>query len=76
MLKAFERADLPTDVTVKGADCQGQCSSGPTIRIIPEETWYCLIQPQDVEQIVTQHLQGGQQVEEKLHPRIHPRFIF
>ncbi len=76
VLAAFESANLPENTTVKAVECQGQCSSGPTVRILPEETWYCLVQPEDVTQIVEQHLKGGKRVIEKLHPRIHPRFYF
>ncbi|HEY9798243.1 MAG TPA: (2Fe-2S) ferredoxin domain-containing protein [Leptolyngbyaceae cyanobacterium] len=75
VLAAFEAADL-TGFTVTGTGCQGQCSSGPTVRIVPEETWYCRIKPTDVPVIVEQHLKGGKRVEAKLHPRIHMRFSF
>jgi (2Fe-2S) ferredoxin len=73
VLKTFQESDLPEDIIVKGVECQGQCSSGPTVRIIPEETWYCRVKPSDVSLIVNQHLKGGKRVEEKLHPRIHLR---
>lgn len=75
VLAAFEAANL-TEFTVKGTSCQGQCSSGPTVRIVPEETWYCRVKPSDVPIIVEQHLLGGKPVEAKLHPRIHLRFSF
>lgn len=75
VLAAFESADL-NGFTVKGAECQGQCSAGPTVRIVPEETWYCRVKPSDVPLIVEQHLKGGKQVEAKLHPRIHMRYSF
>lgn len=73
VLAAFEAAEV-TDFKVTGTGCQGQCSSGPTVRIVPEETWYCRVEPTDVPVIVEQHLKGGKPVEEKLHPRIHMRF--
>lgn len=76
VLRAFETADVPCDITIEGSECQGQCSSGPTVRIVPEETWYCLVQSEDVTQIVEQHLKGGQKLEEKLNPRIHIRFVY
>jgi len=76
VLAAFTAADLPEDVRAIGADCQGQCNMGPTVRIVPEETWYCQVEPEDVAEIVEQHLQNGQPVERKLHPRIHPRYSF
>ena len=75
VLAAFEAAQAK-GFTVTGTGCQGQCSSGPTVRVLPEETWYCRVQQADVPVIVEQHLKGGKPVEEKLHPRIHMRFSF
>lgn len=76
VLETFQSAELPEGVRVEGSGCQGQCSSGPTVRITPEETWYCRVHPADVPVIVEQHLKGGEPVEEKLNPRIHLRFTF
>ncbi|WP_084639649.1 (2Fe-2S) ferredoxin domain-containing protein [Geitlerinema sp. PCC 9228] len=74
-LKAFqEAANLPDDVTVETSGCMGQCSIGPTVRILPDEVWYYRVSSEDVQQIVHRHLQGGEEVEEKLNPRIHMRF--
>ncbi|MEA5510104.1 (2Fe-2S) ferredoxin domain-containing protein [Crocosphaera sp. UHCC 0190] len=74
VLFVFQLAKLPPDVVVMSTGCQGQCSSGPTVRITPEEIWYCRVQPQDVAIILEQHLYGGNPVTAKLHPRIHPNF--
>lgn len=75
MLAAFEAIE-EIDFQVQAAECQGQCSSGPTVRIVPEETWYCRVKPSDVPLIVNQHFLGGKRIEEKLNPRIHMRFSF
>ncbi len=75
VLSAFEAADT-NGFTVKATGCQGQCTSGPTVRIVPEETWYWRVKPRDVPMIVEQHLKGGKPVEEKLNGRIHMRFTF
>lgn len=75
VLQAFRDSPVP-GVTVNSSGCMGQCSSGPTVRITPDEIWYCRIKPNDVPLIVEEHLIGGQPVEAKLHPRIHPRFDF
>ena len=71
VLFAFQVANLPPDVVVRSTGCQGQCNSGPTVGILPEKTWYCLIEPQDVRVIVEQHLKKGNLVKEKLNYRIH-----
>ncbi|WP_224412382.1 (2Fe-2S) ferredoxin domain-containing protein [Oscillatoria salina] len=76
VLAAFEAADLPEDVIVKPVGCQGQCSIATTVRILPEETWYCRVKSSDVKKIVEQHLHEGKIVEEKLNPRIHRSYSF
>ncbi|MBE7381324.1 MAG: (2Fe-2S) ferredoxin domain-containing protein [Leptolyngbya sp. SIO1E4] len=59
------------NVMISGCECQGQCGSGPTVRVMPGDTWYCRVQPEDVDTIVDEHLNGGKPVERLLHPRIH-----
>jgi (2Fe-2S) ferredoxin len=53
------------------SECQGQCSTGPTVRVLPEEVWYYRVQPADVPTIIGEHLQGGKPVRAKMNPRIH-----
>jgi (2Fe-2S) ferredoxin len=73
VLEAFLTHAVPT-VTVIDCDCQGQCNMGPTVRILPDEVWYCRVKPEDVPAIVEQHLQQGHPVKRLLHPRFHPQF--
>ncbi|MEA5471062.1 (2Fe-2S) ferredoxin domain-containing protein [Spirulina sp. 06S082] len=76
LLEAFQVADLPDDVEIVASDCLGQCNMAPNVRIIPDETWYCRLSPEDVPHIVKQHLHEGKPVAEKLHPRIHSYYSF
>lgn len=71
VLAAFQAA-VPVGVFASGSDCMGQCASGPTVRVMPDGTWYCRVQPQDVEAIVNQHLHQDQPIVRLLHPRFHP----
>lgn len=73
VLAAFSEHPVP-DVTIVGSACQGQCNMGPTVRVLPDQTWYCRIKPSDVPEIVESHLKNGKPVERLLHPRMHPRF--
>lgn len=75
VLAAFYKS-APIDVTVSASDCMGQCSSGPTVYVTPDRTWYCRVKPEDVAEIVAQHLQLNQPVKRLLHPRFHPQFDF
>jgi len=73
VLEAFQANPVP-DVDVLEVGCQGQCNMGPTVRVLPDETWYCRVKPEDVPLIVEQHLRQGAVVDRLLHPRMHPRF--
>jgi len=73
VLEAFLGAPL-AHVSVVGCGCQGQCNMGVTVRILPDEVWYCRVKPEDVAAIVEQHLQQGKPVQRLLHPRFHPQF--
>ncbi len=71
LLEAFQALDLP-QVFASGSDCLGQCSSGPTVQVLPDRTWYCRITVSDVATIAQQHLQADRPVQHLLHPRFHP----
>ncbi|MEB3355549.1 MAG: (2Fe-2S) ferredoxin domain-containing protein [Synechococcales bacterium] len=73
VLAAFKATPV-ANVFVSGSDCTGQCSSGPTVRVMPDGTWYCRVKPEDVVTIVDEHLKGDRPVQSLLHPRLHPRF--
>ncbi|MFQ3615705.1 MAG: (2Fe-2S) ferredoxin domain-containing protein [Cyanobacteriota bacterium] len=75
VLAAFREANLP-GVLISASDCMGQCASGPTVRVTPDNVWYCRVKPEDVGAIATRHLQQDEPVERLLHPRFHPRFDF
>ncbi|MDY7007866.1 MAG: (2Fe-2S) ferredoxin domain-containing protein [Cyanobacteriota bacterium] len=61
-------------VNIEASGCLGQCSTGPTVRVTPDETWYYRVQPSNVPKIIKQHLLGNEPVDNMLNPRIHPRF--
>ena len=53
------------EVVVPG--CFGFCEKGPIIKIIPDNTFYTSVRPEDVEEIVTAHIIGGEKVERLLY---------
>ena len=48
------------DVVVPG--CFGFCEKGPIVKIVPDNTFYTSVRPEDVEEIVTSHIIGGEKV--------------
>lgn len=53
----------PGGVRVNLAGCLGRCEQGPVIAVYPEGTWYTYVDEEDIEEIITSHLQNGQVVE-------------
>lgn len=70
VLAAFRAEKLPSNIKVTASGCQGQCSVGATVRLVPDEVWYCRVKPQDVP-MICDRLCRGEVVSEKLNPRIH-----
>ncbi|WP_456372646.1 (2Fe-2S) ferredoxin domain-containing protein [Thiolapillus sp.] len=50
-------------VRINNAGCLDRCEQGPVLVIYPEETWYTYIDRDDLDEIITRHLQQGQIVE-------------
>ncbi|MGF1460202.1 MAG: ferredoxin [Leptolyngbyaceae cyanobacterium] len=71
VLAAFRQHQLAS-LLVSACECQGQCGSGPTVKVMPDNVWYCRVQPEDVKTIVEQHLvPDGTPVDSLLNQRIH-----
>lgn len=71
VLEAF-RSQTPRGIFVSASQCLGQCGSGPNVQVMPDNTWYCQVQPSDVATIVKEHLLQDRPVRSRLHPRFHP----
>ncbi len=63
-LKDHNIADK-VDVVVPG--CFGFCEKGPIVKIVPDNTFYTSVRPEDAEEIITSHIIGGIKVERLLY---------
>lgn len=50
-------------VRVNMAGCLDRCDEGPVIVVYPEAVWYTYVDKEDVDEIITEHLQNGRIVE-------------
>lgn len=50
-------------VRINTAGCLDRCEKGPVLVIYPEAVWYTYIDQDDVDEIITEHLQNGRVVE-------------
>lgn len=52
---------------VVGTGCFGFCEKGPIVKIIPDNTFYTQVTPQDAKEIVEEHIVKGRQVSRLLY---------
>lgn len=50
-------------IRVNYAGCLDRCSEGPVLVIYPEAVWYTYVDREDIDEIVSEHLQNGRVVE-------------
>jgi NADP-reducing hydrogenase subunit HndC len=58
-----KRGTMEGTVIVTTCGSIGLCAMGPAVLIYPEGTWYYHVTPDDVSEIVSEHIIGGQIVE-------------
>lgn len=58
---------LSEEVIVERTGCFGLCALGPIVIIYPEASFYSMVKPEDVEEIVKEHLVKGRVVKRLLY---------
>ena len=61
--ESIEKNGLSEEVKLVQTGCFGLCALGPVVIIYPEGTFYSRVTPEDVDEIVTEHLLKGRPVE-------------
>ncbi len=56
-------AALGGEVAVTESGCLGPCFEGPNLVVYPDGVWYAGVTPDDVDELVAEHLIGGRPVE-------------
>ena len=59
--------NLEDEVQVIATGCFGFCEKGPIVKIMPDNTFYVQVKPDDAEEIVNEHIIKGRKVERLLY---------
>ena len=60
-------AGMDNDVQVVVTGCFGFCEQGPIVKVIPDNTFYTNVKPEDAEEIVKEHVLKGRKVTRLLY---------
>lgn len=50
-------------VRINTAGCMDRCAEGPVLVVYPEAVWYTYVDKDDIDEIISEHLQHGRVVE-------------
>lgn len=64
--KTLKENGIADKVEVITTGCFGFCEKGPIVKIIPDNTFYTQVTPEDAEEIVKEHIIGGKKIERLL----------
>ena len=67
LLKAIKKSEITDKVEVITVGCFGFCEKGPIVKIIPDNTFYTQVTPEDAEEIINEHIIGGRRIERLLY---------
>jgi len=62
---------LDNEVKIVQTGCFGLCAQGPIVVVYPEGAMYTMVKPEDVKEIVEEHLVKGRIVKRLLHAETH-----
>ena len=54
--------NLSNDVQVITTGCFGFCEKGPIVKILPDNTFYTQVKPEDAREIIEEHIIKGRKV--------------
>lgn len=66
LVKYVAEANMSDSVQVLKTGCFGFCEKGPVVKILPDNTFYVQVTPDDAEEIVNEHIVKGRKVERLL----------
>ncbi len=65
--KELSKQGLEETVQVIMTGCFGFCEKGPIVKVMPDNTFYTQVKPEDAEEIVEEHVVKGRRVERLLY---------
>ncbi len=65
--KELETKGLQDEVQVVVTGCFGFCEKGPIVKVMPDNTFYTEVKPEDAKEIIEEHIIKGRKVERLLY---------
>jgi NADP-reducing hydrogenase subunit HndC len=66
---AVKENGLINEVQVVRTGCLGFCEKGPIVKVLPQDTFYVEVKPEDAEEIIKEHIIKGREVSRLLYDK-------
>jgi NADP-reducing hydrogenase subunit HndC len=66
LIYEIEANTLEHDVQAIRTGCFGFCEKGPIVKVMPDNTFYTQVKPEDAREIIAEHIIKGRKVERLL----------
>ncbi|MDP3436717.1 MAG: (2Fe-2S) ferredoxin domain-containing protein, partial [Bacteroidales bacterium] len=63
----LKKQGLQYDAQVVATGCFGFCEKGPIVKILPDNTFYTQVKPEDCAEIISEHILKGRRVKRLLY---------
>jgi len=63
----IKEANMQDTVQILKTGCFGFCEKGPVVKILPDNTFYVQVKPEDAKELVQEHIVKGRKVERLLY---------
>ena len=58
-MEGIEERGIGGEIFLSNTGCFGICEKGPVVVVYPDNVWYGSVTPDDVAEILDQHIEGG-----------------
>lgn len=73
LIAACEEHGVAEEVQVVKTGCFGFCEQGPIVKILPEDSFYVQVKPEDAAELVAEHVVKGREVKRLLYDKSESR---
>jgi len=67
LIAEAEKQGVKSEVQIVKTGCFGFCEMGPIVKVLPDDSFYVLVKPEDAKEIIAEHIIKGREVKRLLY---------
>ncbi|MDR0289344.1 MAG: SLBB domain-containing protein [Treponema sp.] len=75
LIAEAEKQGVKAEVQIVKTGCFGFCEKGPIVKVLPEDSFYVDVKPEDAQEIIAEHILKGREVKRLLYKDEHQQKV-